>query len=141
MAEIEIKVDTSSLGKALRRYEDRTKQPPMPALANLLINEVDEVFQTQGAAGTDGEWDSLKDSTLKRNPRRVGGQILQATGATAAIQVQELTAFSVVVESPTSYAGYHVTGTKFMKKRDFFAIKFSHVLDEMADMALQEYQR
>lgn len=139
--EIEVRFDMTDLKRALLRYENKTKNLPMDLMGQLLVNESDKLFETQGAAGSDGVWDPLMSSTIARNPRRSGGSILQATGATANIQVNEVSEFSVEIASPTGYSGFHIDGTENMVKRDFFAFQFSRVLDAMGDLALQEYQR
>ncbi len=141
MAEIEITLDVTSLNRALRRYQVKTQNLPMDSFANLLLQEAEEMFASEGASGAEGAWRPLSPVTFKRNPRRIGGMILQATGATANIQVKEIAAFSVTVESPTAYAHFHLSGTDAMPRRDFFAFKFPKLLDAMADLVLQEYQR
>lgn len=141
MAEVEVRFDMSGMNQAIRRYEDKTKNLPLDLLAQLLVNETDKMFETQGASGTEGAWAPLLPSTIARNPRRAGGSILQATGATANIQVEDTSEFSFSVVSPTGYSGYLTDGNENMVARDFFAFKFSSVLDAMGDLALQEYQR
>lgn len=141
MAEVEVRFDMSGLRKAIHRYETKTKNLPMDLLGTLMVNATDEMFETQGASGADGVWEPMSPATIVRNPRRAGGQLLQATGATANIQVDEVSEFSVTIISPTGYSGFHIDGTEHMPKRDFFAFQFSQVLDAMGDLALQEYQR
>lgn len=141
MAEIDIKVDSGDLGRAIHAMSNRVKNIPMDLLGQMLVNAVDEMFETEGAAGTAGQWKPLRESTIARNPRRAGGQILQATGAMANIQVKEVSEYSVTVESPTAYAAWHLSGTKDMVARDFFALQFDKVLGEMGDLVLQEFAR
>lgn len=138
---MEVRFDMSGLNQALHRYENKTKNLPMDLLGQLLVNEADEMFETQGASGADGVWQPMSPTTIARNPRRAGGQLLQATGATANIQVDEVSGFSVQIVSPTGYSGFHIDGTENMPQRDFFAFRFSSVLDNLGDLALQEYQR
>lgn len=138
---VEVKFDVTQLTRAVRRYEQRTKNLPMDLMGQLLINATEEMFETEGAAGEQGAWRPLQESTLKRNPRRAGGRILQATGATANIQVKEVSEYSVTIESPTDYAAWHLDGTDVMPARDFFAFRFGKVLEAMGDLALQEYAR
>lgn len=139
MDEVNVQVDVSDLNRAIHRYEDRTKNLPMDLVGQMLVNAADEMFDTEGAAGTDGPWTPLAESTLKRYPRRVGGQILQDTGATAAVQVDEIQEFSVTITSPTGWSGFHIDGTRYMPKRDFFAFDFGKVLDDVGDEVLQEF--
>ncbi len=136
-----VEVDVSDLVRALRRYENKIQNLPMDVLGQILVNEADEIFQTEGASGSDGKWEALMDSTIARSPRRDGGQILQDTGATATVQVTEVSGFSVSIGSTTAYGGFHITGTQHMPKRDFFAFNFADVLDQIGDATLQEFQR
>lgn len=137
---VDIKVDARNVGVALRRYSSRSKNLPMDAFAQLMLGEIDDLFQSQGASGTDGAWAPFSEATLKRHPRRAGGSLLQATGATANIQVRSVGPDTVDLVSPTEWAPAHIEGTRNMPKRDFFAVNYSHVLDEIGDLALQEIQ-
>ncbi len=139
--DVEVVFDMSELNRAIRRYENKTKNLPLDLLGQLVLNETDEMFQTEGAVGSEGGWSPLKPSTIVRNPRRAGGQILQATGATANIQIDEASNYTLKFSSPTGYSGFHTEGTEHMVSRDFFALNFPKVLDAMGDLALQEYQR
>ena len=137
--EVQVGVDTSDLKRAIHRYEDRTRNLPMDLVGQMLVNASDEMFETEGGAGTDGPWTPLAESTLQRHPRRRGGQILQDTGATANVQIDEISEFSVTITSPTGWSGFHTDGTRYMPKRDFFAFDFGKVLDAVGDEVLQEF--
>ncbi len=139
--DVEVIFDMSGMNRALRRYERKIQNLPMDLLGQLIVNATDEMFQTEGAAGTEGKWTPLQASTIKRHPRRAGGQILQATGATANIQIDEASNFTLKFSSPTGYSGYLTGGTEHMVARDFFALNFASVLDAAGDLALQEFQR
>ncbi len=141
MAAIDVEFDVSELQRALRRYQTRNRNLPMDAFANLLINEVEDVFETKGGSGTAGSWEPFRPSTLERHPRRVGGMILQDTGATANIQVMRVEPQAVEIGSPTVQAPFFLSGTRNMVKRDFFALNFPKVLAELGDLVLQEFQR
>lgn len=141
MAAFEVEFDVSALLRVERKFITRNKNLPMDLLGQLLVSEVDDVFQTEGAAGADGAWQPMSPATVERNPRRSGGQLLQATGATANIQVGNTSENSVTIFSPTSQAKFHLSGTEFMPKRDFFALRFDDVLEAMGDLVLQEFQR
>lgn len=137
--DVKVDVDTSALERSIRRFEGRVKNLPMDVVGQLLVNAAEEMFETEGAAGTDGAWRPLMETTIRRHPRRAGGQILQDTGATANIQIGEVSAFDVTIVSPTGYAGFHLDGTEYMVKRDFFAFNYASVLDEVGDELLQEF--
>lgn len=133
-----ITVDMRELQLVLKRTSQRSKNLPMKLYATQFLSEVDDVIQSEGAAGTKGKWEPFADSTLERHPRRVGGSLLQDTGALAAIQVKQITGTSFVLESNPHYAKYHLTGTEHMPERDFFAVNFQKALDDMGDEVLQE---
>jgi len=140
MPSVEVTVDTSDLEAELqRRFGDKVKNLPMHTYSGLLIGAVDEMFETSGAAGSEGEWEPLSMATLQRRPNRAGGQLLIDSGAMAAVQVFSVDADSVTIGSQTAYSGFHVDGTQNMARRDFFALNFPKVLDELADMMLQDF--
>lgn len=139
MSEVDVDIDTRELRQALRRYEDKTRNLPMDLVGQMLVNAADEMFETEGAAGSKGAWTPLAETTLKRHPRRRGGMILQDTGATAQVQVDEVSQFSVTIISPTGYSGFHIDGTRYMPERDFYAFRFDKVLDDIGDEVLEEY--
>ena len=141
MADVEVRFDMTGMRQAIRRYETKTQNIPMDLMGQLMVSEADNMFETEGAAGSEGAWAPLMPSTIARSPRRAGGKILQDTGATANIQVGEISGFSVTVLSPTGYSGFLAGGTENMVRRDFFAFTFSNVLDAMGDLVLQEFQR
>lgn len=139
--EVKVEFDTRELNQAIRRYENKSKNLPMDVVGQLMVNEAEGMFQTQGAAGSEGPWQSFNPNTILRDPKRAGGMLLQKTGATANIQVESVSEFSVSVISPTGYSGFHIEGNADLPERDFFAYKFSSFLDSMGDLVLQEYQR
>lgn len=134
----EFEFDVSDLSREVQKATRRLKNLPMDYLGQILIGHVDDMFQSEGAAGTAGAWEPLKQSTIERHPRRAGGMILQDTGATANIQVTESSNFSVTVASPTVQAQHHLDGTDSMVARDFFALRFNDVLDDMGRAVLEE---
>jgi len=141
MAGVEVKFETVKLSRILHRYKARNKNLPMDLVGQLIVNDVEEAFETQGGSTTDGGWDPLADSTIMRTPARAGGRILQRSGAMAAIQVTKVSGFRVTVASPVEYSKFHLEGTKHMPKRDFFALNFPNLLDSIGDLLLQEFQR
>lgn len=139
MAEIEVKFDVTDLGRQIRRFEDKTRNLPMDLVGTMLLGAVEEMFETEGAAGTQGAWRPFETTTLQRHPRRIGGMLLQDTGATANVQIKEVAGHSVSLESPPDYAGWHLIGTGNMVQRDFFAIKFGKLFEAVGDELMQEY--
>jgi len=134
----EVRLDVDELILHLQRFDANSRTLPMDAFAALVIGEVDLVIESEGAEGTDGRWEPFSEETLRRHPRRVGGMLLQDTGATAVIQVKEVSEQTVVIASPTEYAEHHLQGTRNMPKRDFFALNFPRVLEELGEIALEE---
>ncbi len=136
-----IEFDMTDLVRKLKGKAKRIENYPMQSVGALLMEETDSMFDTEGAAGVDGPWRPLAESTLEAHPRRRGGMILQDTGAMANVQITKVGDFSVTIASPTGYAGFHITGTSIMPKRDFFALNFAKVLDRVGDDILQEMDR
>lgn len=99
----------------------------MPRLGEILKTHMDDYVQSEG----DGNWPPFSAETLRRNPRRVGGMLLQDTGLLADFQV-DAQSDSVEVFSPAPYAGHHVRS-----KRDPTAIDMASALAEMS-LTLQD---
>jgi phage gpG-like protein len=138
---VEVRLDPDDLVMRIERMGGNSKMLPMDAFAALVVAEIDDVFQSEGVEGTEGKWDPLSLETLRRHPRRRGGKILQDTGAMANVQVKEAGDMRVVIASPTGYAQHHITGTRNMPKRDFFALNFEELLEELGILALQEMEK
>lgn len=138
---VSVRFDVEPLVQQLERMGANAYTLPMDAFAQLVLNDIEEMFETQGAAGTDGEWDPLTAATLKRHPRRIGGMLLQDTGATANMQIRDVHEMGFTYFSPTSYSKFHITGTEHMVKRDFFALNFSDLFDRMGELALEEIRK
>jgi hypothetical protein len=139
MDDSDVEIDATDMLEELSGYEDVLKNLPMEVYGMLLVSKVDEMFQSQGAAGTDGAWDPLMASTLKRHPRRRGGMILQDTGATAAGVYAEQVGHTMQLMASTHQSRYLLGGTENMVKRDFFALNFAAVLEELGEMVVQEF--
>lgn len=145
METIGAKVDVVDFRRVLHRFEERNKNLPMTQLAEAFVGAVDDMFESEGASGTEGKWQPMAQATVDRHPRRAGGRLLQDTGATANIQIkgpkggsQGTKASGFTLVSPTAYSRYLVDGTEHMPARDFFALRFNDVMDEFADDVLQE---
>lgn len=135
-----IELDVSDLIEDLQGYEDRLKNLPLDLYGMMMISKVDEMFQSEGASGTDGPWEPLSPSTIKRHPRRAGGMLLQDTGAMAASNFTSERGFDLTLYNTSGQSRWHLGGTEHMPKRDFFAINFAELLDEMGENAIQELQ-
>ena len=98
----------------------------------LLLENVEDVFESEGADGADGRWDKLMASTIIRHPNRSSGQLLFDTGVFANFQ-SATEGDTSIVWSPANYAVNHAKGTRNMAKRNPFAI------DEREFMRQAEY--
>lgn len=125
--------------RAIKHYRSRADNVDMEVFATLAMSYVDDVFQSEGATSLSGAWEPLSETTLILHPRRIGGLILQDTGATANIQLTYGPDFVDLV-APTDYAQYHLTGTKHMPKRDFFDVDTAKMLEEAGAIALAELE-
>lgn len=140
MASVDVTFEMGDIRRVLRGFGTRAAGVPLRPLADVLLEAVDDVIQTEGAAGTQGRWEPFSPRTLQRHPRRRGGMLLQATGELANFQPR-FSPGTVVVASPANYSGYHVDGTDNMPRRDPTAINFVPVLDIMGDGVLEEIRK
>lgn len=121
--------DASELQKQFIRLGRRARDFDHSLITALLLEFVEEVFDTQGVGGQDGKWDDFEPSTLKRHPKRSGGQLLLDTGILANFQSATAAQTSIVF-TPANYGIRHVEGTKNMAKRNPFAIKEKEFMQE-----------
>lgn len=126
---------TEKLDATIMAMSRRSQNLPMDLMGQLISDAIDDVIQTEGKAGTQGAWDPFAESTLRT---RAGGKLLQDTGRLANIQVEETGDYEVFVGSPAPYAHHHLVKSQFSPERDFLAIDFDDVLDEVADFATSE---
>jgi hypothetical protein len=136
---VQIRIDLSSINKVLHDYNSRAQNLPTAFISQVLASEIEDVISTQGGAGTEGKWDPFQESTLERHPRRRGGTLLQDTGLLANIQGSH-DSLSGTAESPARYAGWHVTGTSKMERRNFLAIDIARVSETISDYMLTEIE-
>jgi phage gpG-like protein len=124
---------------------DNNVEAGLPVLGEIIQTAVEEVIQTEGAAGTDGPWEPFSPTTLKLNPKRRGGQLLQDTGLLARLQIRRGMDW-VEVRSPAPYAGFHVTGVRQngipnlgpVPARNFLAIDLGRILERAAEAVAAE---
>jgi len=128
-----IELDVTGVQNAIKSIGYRVKGFPMSVIAVRLLTEVSDLIESEGG----GEWEPLSPNTLKRRPRRIGGKLLQDRGILANMQPSSGSNWAQAT-SPATYGGYHVTGTKWMPKRDFTGINLSRFLEMAADDILQE---
>lgn len=133
----EVFVDASQLTRFIRSLELRAKNLKLAPIGEIARTAVDDVFQAEGAVGRNPKWDPLTQATIDRNPRRAGGMILQATGLMANIQTN-VQPQRVTIASPAKYARHHVNGTRWMPKRDFFAVDERKMFREIETNVLEQ---
>lgn len=140
MSRVDISVDMSELQGELSKIGDRVDLA-LPIIGEVLVTAIDELIQSEGAAGTEGEWEPFSPVTFKIHPRREGGKLLQDTGELANMQT-EIGPDFVEVFSPAPYAGYQMDGVdpnpipEFgpIPARDPFAIDLDDVLGEACQL-------
>jgi phage gpG-like protein len=106
---------------------------PMELLAEGLIGAVDDLINSEG----NHEWEPLSPNTLKRRPRRRGGQLLLDRGLLANIQPAHGPDWAEAA-SPAPYAGWHITGTKYLPARDWTAIDLDAVMEGFLDQIMED---
>jgi phage gpG-like protein len=159
-AEIEYTTLQHVIGVVHRRGS-RVMTELAPAIAESLVHEVLEEFETEGH----GEWPGLSEQTklgrrgAKKRKLKVQGPLrpgekrkkrVVATGNFKLLQNTGNLAGSItpawddnVAEAYTNvpYAKFHVTGTKWMPARDFFDFDREAFEGDIADMILLRLDR
>ena len=133
MAGVDVGIDVSQLVAQLEEFITDAKGFPMAIIGETFITAIDDLIQSEG----NGQWEGFSESTLRRNPKRKGGELLQDTGLLANIQ-SETGPDYWQGESPAPYAKWHVNGTKHMPKRDFLDIDMEQTLDEVIIQFMEE---
>jgi len=137
---VRVEVTTEKFEEVLRAYSERLNGVPFDFIVEGLVTAIDDLIQNEG----NGEWPPLLPSTLKRHPRRRGGQLLQDTGLLA--QIQESPGGRgkdwVEVQSPAPYSIFHVSEAprKIIPLRDFLAIDIDAVLENLGEELLAEVE-
>lgn len=131
MEMVRTEFDMSGIDSVLNQMGKRVESFPMEILATGLEGAVDDVIQSEGF----GEWMPLSQATIRINPKRKGGKLLQDTGQLGNMQ-PSFGADYAEVTSPAPYAGYHIEGTRWMPARDWTAVDMDTVLEEFTMMVL-----
>lgn len=132
-----VSVDFDDLVALLDAYRRRggNQREAMRFVATMLVEEVDEMFETSGH----GQWPPLAASTRKY--RGDSARLLMDTGRLAASITAAATSNTAEAFTNVSYAKYHVSDEeprRHVPKRDFFAIDMEPVLDEFVDFLIKE---
>jgi len=134
VADIEVKVE-SNLARVLREMRQQSEKVHtlLPAIAEMLVSAVEDVFEAEGPG-----WEPLAESTLKAR-RGTSHKILQDTGLFAGIDPAWGDTYAEAAAG-VSYAIFHVEGTVHMPKRNPFDLGpfESPLLDEVASLITTE---
>jgi len=127
-----VEVDTSRLEAAVDALEDEIGgvAAVLPAIANMLVGQVADEFETEGQ----GQWEPFADSTLKGRRGKGNPKLLQDTGVFAGSIHGEHGIDFAEAATNVPYAVYHVMGTKNMAARDPFDVDEDSTLDEAEEL-------
>lgn len=100
----------------------RNPKQALKKSGNLLVDEFDKQFQTEGSR-LGRKWKPLAASTITQRARLGfgSGPILQRTGKLRRGFEQDLKRYSVRVHNPVEYFKYHQTGGRKLPKRQMIA--------------------
>jgi phage gpG-like protein len=139
--------DMMALEKAVEDFDRRGGNVSgiLPAAANILVEAVDYMFDTEGGAGNSGTWEP------SARAEEQSGQTLQDTGNLAGSITGDYggsgLASTAWFEAGTNvpYAVFHLPPDRsghpskgIMPVRDFFDVKMDDILDEVGDLFLAE---
>lgn len=131
-------VDASELERVILEIKRRGKntRDAMRTVSLLLVEEVDEMFETSGH----GQWEGFSENTMRRRGNIDNAKLLIDTGRLAASITPASTATEAEAFTNVEYAKYHVSDAprKKIPKRDFFDIDTASVVEEAADLLLRE---
>lgn len=133
-----VSVDMSGVEYAIKEIVARGKNTRyvMKSISLLLVEEVDEMFETSGH----GKWDGYAESTQRRRGHIDNAKMLIDTGRLAASITPASDAVSAEAFTNVEYAKYHVSDAPRTKipLRDFFDIDTGSVVEEAIDLILKE---
>ena len=97
-----------TLNRLYQRMDDTT--PVMREVAGILANQVEDAFENEADPTTGEAWEPFSPDYLKRNPRRIGGQMLQDSGQLATSIQTEYSSNYAAVGTNKIYAAIHQFG-------------------------------
>lgn len=84
---------------------------PMNEVAAIMEGATEDAFADEASPVTGERWEALSDNYLKANPKRVGGQILQASAGGLAASIEaDSGVFWAEIGSNKPYAAIHNFG-------------------------------
>lgn len=133
-----VEVDASPIVRHLEEIERRGKnmREVMGVIAVLLVEEVDENFETSGH----GSWEPFSKNTKRGRGDMNSAKLLLDTGVMAASITPEATQTEAIAYTNDPKAKYHVSKRprKKIPLRDFFDIDEEAVVTEGVDLILNE---
>lgn len=131
-------VDMAGVEEAIKQIVARGKNTRyvMKSISLLLVEEVDDMFETSGH----GKWDGYADSTLRRRGHIDNAKMLIDTGRLAASITPASSAETAEAFTNVEYAKYHVSDAPRTKipLRDFFDIDTGAIVEEAVELILKE---
>lgn len=137
-----VEIDVSELDRMLIGVRARIENADGAAVAEILIEGIDRVLQSEGSWGSGESWDPLSPAYLKARPERRGGQMLQDTELLMGIQPRVGSGWAEGW-SPAEYAVYHASPEprSVMPLRDFLAVDEDWLAEEVGNMLLDDAER
>ena len=133
-----VEADLSEFEEAIRELARRGKntRDVMKSISLLLVEEVDEMFETSGH----GKWPGFSENTLRKRGNISSAKLLIDTGRLAASITPASDAVSAEAFTNVEYAKYHVSDAPRTKipLRDFFDIDTVAVVGEACELLLKE---
>lgn len=126
--------DASALRQVVREFEKRGGDVSkiMRHTSEILVSAVNDVFEAQGPG-----WPALAPATITaRRGGGAGARMLIDSGNLVGSITRAWAAHEAEAYTEVPYAGFHVSGTSRMPARDFMAVNWDEVMDEVHRLAL-----
>lgn len=136
----DVEIDVSELNIVLDGIRLRSVNVDRGVLGQILLTAIDDVIQTQGAAGAAGAWEPFSPNTHRKRGDMSEAKLLQDTGLLANMQLTEGSDY-MEAHSPAEYATFHVNGTERLSVRDPFDVDQDKMLAEVEDIIMGDIER
>jgi hypothetical protein len=133
MNRVIVNVDMTDVIRELEDIVHDVETYPMELIAEGLVGAIDDEIESEGK----GQWEPLSPNTIKRRPKRRFGALLQDIGPLANIQPAHGPDWAEAASS-APYAGFHITGTEHMPKRDWTDIDLDYVMEGFIDEIMEQ---
>lgn len=135
-----VEIDVSELEHVLVALRVRAENVDRDVLGQILLTAVDDVIQSEGAAGAAGAWDPFSPNTRRKRGSMSEAKLLQDTGLLATMDLTSGPDF-MLVTSPADYAIFHVEGNDNLPVRDPFDVNMDAMLDEIEGVVMDDVER